>query len=166
MDENIKYDIIYSKIKNVYIQIKNGRVIVKAPRGIDVEELDVIVKKKCKWIQDSLQKFEQKKCRKALYSDEEFCNIVNGFVNELVEKMELYPNKVRIRDIKYAWGTCSKNKNITINCELRKYEKEVIKYVVLHELCHLKYMNHSKEFWGLVEMYMNNYKQIRSILKK
>ena len=76
------------------------------------------------------------------------------------------PNKYRIRKIKSAWGTCSANKNITINSYLMKYDRNVIQYVVLHEICHLKYMNHSEEFWNMVEKYMKNYKEVRKKLKE
>ena len=41
------------------------------------------------------------------------------------------------------------------------YSKEVIRYVILHELCHIKHMNHSKKFWELVENYMPNYKEVK-----
>ena len=75
------------------------------------------------------------------------------------------PNKYRIKRLKTAWGTCTQNKNITINSELMKYDRQVIQYVVLHEICHLKYMNHSKEFWNMVEKYMKDYKEVRSRLK-
>ena len=76
------------------------------------------------------------------------------------------PNKYRIRKIKSAWGTCSANKNITINSYLMKYDRNAIQYVVLHEICHLKYMNHSEEFWNMVEKYMKNYKEVRKKLKE
>ena len=76
------------------------------------------------------------------------------------------PNKITIKKIKYAWGSCSNKKNITINLELIKYSEQAIRYVILHEFCHIKYMNHSKDFWNLVEKYMPDYKQIKKNLNK
>ena len=76
------------------------------------------------------------------------------------------PNKVRIRNLKYAWGSCSSNRNISINLQLAKKEEKAIEYVVLHEMCHLIYMNHSKKFWDLVEKYMPKYKEYRKTLSK
>ena len=78
--------------------------------------------------------------------------------------LKVMPNKVRIKDIKYAWGSCSSNRNITISKKLAKKEEKVIEYVVLHEMCHLRYMNHSKEFWNLVESYLPEYKTYRALL--
>lgn len=162
----IKYEIIYSKIKNVYIQIKEGKVIIKAPKRISKKEIERIIDKKSKWIEETLEKSKQKQDRKPLYTEKEFKIIVEKNINELIEKTGLVPNKVRIRDIKYAWGTCSANKNITINLKLIKYSEDVIRYVILHEMCHLKYMNHSKQFWELVQNYMENYKEIKKELKE
>lgn len=165
MDE-IQYEITYSKIKNVYIQIKEGKVIIKAPKRINKKELEKIIENKSEWIKRSLEKSNQKQEKIEKYTQEQFKEIVENQANELIKETGLVPNKIRIRDIKYAWGTCSANKNITINYKLIKYSKQAIRYVILHELCHLKYMNHSKDFWNLVEKYMPNYKEVKKEFKE
>ena len=161
----MEYKIIYSRIKNVYIHIKDGEVIVKAPRRVSKKEIDKIVKSKEEWIKKTLEKNKIKSEKEKLYTDEEFKTIVEETANELIRETGLIPNKVRIRDIKYAWGSCSANKNVTISYKLIYYSKDVIKYVILHELCHIKYMNHSKAFWDLVANYMPNYKEIKKEFK-
>ena len=111
---------------------------------------------------------EKKLCMEVLdgkLTKDEFIKIVESTTKELIELTNLKPNNIRIRDISYAWGSCSTNKNITISLKLIKYSKEAIKYVILHELCHLKYMNHSKNFWNLVEKYMPDYKEIKKEFK-
>ena len=82
-----------------------------------------------------------------------------------MELLKEKPNKVRIKDLKYAWGSCSIKRNITINRKLAKKDEKVIEYVVLHEMCHLKYMNHSEKFWNLVKNNMPEYKEYRKMLK-
>lgn len=161
----MEYKIEYSRIKNVYIHIKDGKVIVKAPRRVSKKEIDKIVKSKEEWIKKTLAKTKIKSEKEKLYTDEEFKTIVEETANELIRETGLIPNKVRIRDIKYAWGSCSANKNVTISYKLIYYSKDVIKYVILHELCHIKYMNHSKAFWDLVANYMPNYKEIKKEFK-
>ena len=160
-----KYEIIYSKIKNVYIQIKDGKVIIKAPKRISEKELEKIIEKKSDWIEKNLEKTSQKQEKPALYTEEQFKKIVENNANELINTTGLIPRKIRIRDIKYAWGSCSNNKNITINKKLISYSELAIRYVILHELCHLKYMNHSKDFWDLVQKYMPEYKKAKMELK-
>lgn len=162
--DGVEYEIIYSKIKNVYIQIKDEKVIIKAPQRISKKELNKIILNKKQWIENSLKLSKKKQEKKDLYTEEEFNRMVEDIANELIRETSLIPNKIRIRDINYAWGTCSKNKNITINFKLIKYSKNAIRYVILHELCHLKYMNHSKDFWNLVQKYMPDYKEIKSEL--
>lgn len=160
-----EYEIKYSKIKNIYIQIKNGKVIVKAPKRISKKEIEKIIEQKSEWIQKIIEKENKKQEKKELYTKEEFKEIIEKNANELIQETGVRPNKITIKQIKYAWGSCSSKKNITLNLELIKYSQQAIRYVILHELCHLKYMNHSKDFWNLVEKYMPNYKQIKKEFK-
>lgn len=160
-----QYEIKYSKIKNIYIQIKEGKVIVKAPKRISQKEIEKIIEQKSDWIQKSLEKENKKQEKSLLYTQEQFKQIVENNANELIKETGLIPNKIRIRQIKYAWGTCSINKNITINAHLIKYSEKAIRYVILHELCHLEHMNHSKKFWNLVQKYMPEYKEVKKEFK-
>ena len=112
-----------------------------------------------------IENITEKTVAENLYTKDEFIKIVESTTKELIELTNLKPNNIRIRDISYAWGSCSTNKNITISLKLIKYSKKAIKYVILHELCHLKYMNHSKNFWNLVEKYMPDYKEIKKEFK-
>lgn len=163
--DNLEYEIKYSKIKNIYIQIKDGKVIVKAPRKVSKKEIEKILEQKSEWIQKTIEKETKKQEKKPLYTKEEFKEIVEKHSNELVKQTRLVPNKITIKKIKYAWGSCSSKKNITINLELIKYSEQAIRYVILHEFCHIKYMNHSKDFWNLVEKYMPDYKQVKKEFK-
>ena len=163
--KNLQYEITYSKIKNVYIKIKDGKVLITAPKRISKKELEKIIEKKSDWIKKNLEKSNQKQERKPLYTEEQFKQIIEKNANELIKITGLIPNKIRIKDIKYAWGSCSSNKNITINHKLISYSEIAIRYVILHELCHLKYMNHSKEFWNLVQKYIPEYKQVKKEFK-
>ena len=165
MKQQIQYEITYSKIKNVYIQIKDGKVLVKAPKRITKKELEKIIEQKTDWIEKSLEKEKKKQEKKPLYTQEQFKQIIEKNANELIKMTGLIPNKIRIKDIKYAWGSCSSKKNITLNLELIKYSQEAIRYVMLHELCHIKYMNHSKDFWNMVAYYMPDYKMAEKELK-
>lgn len=161
----INYEIQYSKIKNIYIHIKDGKVIVKAPKRVSKKQIEEIVNQKKEWIIKSLEKESKRKEKEPLYTLEEFKEIIEKNINGLVKTTGLQPNKVRIRDIKYAWGSCSKDRNITLNYKLISYSEDAIRYVIIHELCHIKHMNHSKEFWGLLEKYMPNYKEVKKEFK-
>lgn len=75
------------------------------------------------------------------------------------------PN-LKIRKMSSRWGVCNlKNKNVTLNLELSKYNIDALDYVIVHELSHFIYPNHSKTFWLLVAKYYPRYKEVRKALK-
>lgn len=161
----IPYELIKSPIKNMYIYVREGRVTVKVPYRLKDKEIQEFISKKSKWIYDKLKQ-EPKIVEKMIEPEEveRLEEIVRTKIEKYAILLKVMPNKVRIKDIKYAWGSCSSNRNITINKKLAKKEEKVIEYVVLHEMCHLRYMNHSKEFWNLVESYLPEYKTYRALL--
>jgi hypothetical protein len=73
--------------------------------------------------------------------------------------------KVIIRGQKTRWGSCSTRRNLSFNYKLMKYREEVIDYVIIHEMCHLKEMNHSKNFWTLVNNLCPEFKSLKKELK-
>ena len=83
---------------------------------------------------------------------------------ELAGALDFSINKVSIKGQKTRWGSCSSKKNLSFNFKLMQYMKEIIDYVIIHELCHLQEMNHSKKFWLLVEKYVPDYKALRKEL--
>jgi predicted metal-dependent hydrolase len=75
-------------------------------------------------------------------------------------------NKVYIRSQKTKWGTCSSKKNISFNWRLIKCPFWIWEYLFIHELCHTIHMNHSKEYWALVNLYYPAYKKARKWIKE
>lgn len=96
---------------------------------------------------------------------------LNIFSKQLLSNYNLFEEpiiipKLRIRKMKTRWGVCNVEKQIiTLNSELCKYDLDIISYVVIHELAHFIYPNHSKDFWALVSKYCPNYKKLRKELK-
>lgn len=130
------YDIIIYDNKD--IEIYEDRIYVKSKEYLD------------KWL---------KKETKKLFSER-----LNYIYNIYQEKIP-FPN-LRIRKMKTRWGVCNKKTNtVTLNSELMKYSIDKLDYVIIHELSHFLYFNHSSNFWKQVEKYCPNYKKIRKDLK-
>ena len=91
--------------------------------------------------------------------------VFKDILDEWIPKVGVSPKNIRIKKIKTAWGICYSNRNITLNLKLIQLEKSIIEYVIVHELCHLHHMNHSKEFWKVVENLLPNFREERKRLK-
>ena len=74
--------------------------------------------------------------------------------------------RITIRSQRRHWDSCSAKGNLNFNCLLMLAPSEVLDYVVVHELCHRKYMNHSKQFWAEVAKVMPDYKKCERWLKE
>ena len=75
-------------------------------------------------------------------------------INEIAEQNNLKFNNLKITSAKTRWGSCTSQKNINFTYRLAMAPIKTIDYVIVHELSHLKHMNHSKAFWNLVEEMM------------
>jgi len=77
----------------------------------------------------------------------------------------LIPKKVLLSSAKTKWGSCNNKKEIRLNWRLIQSTEHIVDYVICHELSHLKFMNHSQQFWGLVNEIFPDYKKTQAQLK-
>ena len=92
--------------------------------------------------------------------------ILDEYLNKYTKLLNINIDYYQIKKLSSAWGIYHKKENyISFNSDLIEKDIECIEYVVLHELCHIFYMNHQKDFWALVEKYMPDYKVRRKNLK-
>jgi predicted metal-dependent hydrolase len=91
-------------------------------------------------------------------------NIFKQKAGSFQEIMGLHYNTIFIRGQRTRWGSCSPAGNLTLNWKLLMAPEEIIDYVVIHELAHLKHMNHSKKFWDMVAQYCPGWRTYRKWL--
>ena len=91
---------------------------------------------------------------------------VADFIKIYSKKLQLFPKDFRIKDQKHLWGSCGKDNIININWNLIQAPKQILEYVVVHELCHLKYRNHSDAFWTHVRSVFSEVDRCRRWLKE
>ncbi|WP_050741664.1 M48 family metallopeptidase [Acetobacterium bakii] len=87
-------------------------------------------------------------------------------VEEISHQMNLKPSVVKINGAKSRWGSCSSKGNLNFSWYLVMADEDTMNYVVVHELAHLREMNHSPKFWKIVEGLLPNYKQEKKKLKE
>lgn len=85
---------------------------------------------------------------------------------QLADQTGLQPAKIQLRQYKARWGSCNARGEVQLNWLLIQAPPAVIDYVIIHELCHLRQMNHSRDFWQLVEQFNADYRQQRDWLKQ
>ncbi len=147
---------------------KNGILQIKAPVFSTNYQIQKFIEKNKNWI-DSQQ--EQKK--KSLFKAEKIPEykalakqVIPPRVSQLAKQYGFSYNAVRITSARTRWGSCSSKKNLNFTYRLALAPPEVRDYVIVHELCHLREMNHSKRFWSEVYSIMPNYKEHEKWLKQ
>lgn len=165
----IKYKIIKSFRKSISLQIKSWEIIVKAPRFMLQKTIDTFVQKHKDWI---VSRLKQEK-NKIIYNPKQIEDLkikardyIPNRVRELAYKFWFSYNFIKITSAKTRWGSCTSKKNLNFSYRLILTPKDVIDYVIIHELSHLKHMNHSKRFWREVASMMPDYKKKELWLKK
>lgn len=88
------------------------------------------------------------------------------FIRGYSERLKLEPKGFRVKEQKHLWGSCGKDNIININWKLGRAPKKVLEYVVAHEICHLKYRNHSEAFWQLLRSVFNEVDECKKWLEE
>lgn len=175
----MKVTVIRSNRKTVAIQVNSDLgVTVRAPRSALEKDIEEILKKKEAWISKHIEKIKETKERfeaeptekltreKVIALADEALKVIPERVEYFAKVIGVTYGKITVRNQKTRWGSCSSKGNLNFNCLLMLAPPEVLDYVVVHELCHRKQMNHSKAFWLEVEKVLPNYKEVRKWLKE
>ena len=150
----------------------DGNTIVKAPMGMNARDIMAFVNEHEEWIRHRKQEMQASRPDKVLTMAEirklgdEAVAYIPGRVRLYAQRMGLKYGRITIKNQRSRWGSCIAKKNLNFNCLLMLCPKEVIDAVVVHELCHLVHMNHSKEFYALVRSVYPEYDHWNGWLKE
>lgn len=168
-------DIIKSNRKTVSIEIRpDGKLTVRAPVRMSYREIEKFVNSKSEWIEKTLAKVNSRQSTDITpYTQEELESFVKLAKEIIPPRVKYYAdilnveyNGITIRTPKTRWGSCSSKKNLSFSALLTQMPEEIMDSVIVHELCHLKQMNHSKKFYDEILKIMPDYRQREKWLKE
>lgn len=168
----MNYRIIYSVRRTVSLCVKDGEVIVRAPEKTDRDYIDSLVTKHKKWLEEKLEQQQKKREREPVLTASDIAKLKRTAkeyfttkTKEYADTMGLKYGRITITSAKTRFGSCSSKRNICFSYRLMLYPEEAREYVIVHELCHLVYMNHSAAFYRMLERYMPDHKLRKAMLK-
>ena len=164
------YKIIRSRRKTIAIQITPaGEVLVRCPKYMPPGEVSRFVRSKQRWIEEKLSQIPPPQ---PTLTEAELKALAARAREDLPRRAAHWApiigvtwGRITIRSQKSRWGSCSAKDNLNFNCLLMLAPPEVRDYVVVHELCHIKELNHSPAFWALVEEALPDYRARKQWLK-
>ena len=168
------FEIIHSNRKTVNIQIKSdGRVVVRAPLRMSNGDIRRLVEEKADWIEKHLAQIRrQRDSAGPAFTAGQLRQLAEAARQDLPRRAARFAplvgvsyGRITIRAQKSRWGSCSTLGNLNFNCLLMLCPEEVRDYVVVHELCHRKEMNHSERFWRELARVLPDYETPRKWLK-
>ena len=165
----MEYRVIRSDRKTVALQINaQGEVILRCPRRMEDGQITAFLRRHEGWIRkhckpvEAVEPFSASELEEILRKAQV---ILPQRVAFWAQRIGVRYGRITIRRQKTRWGSCSSKGNLNFNCTLVLAPQAVMDYVIIHELCHRKEMNHSPRFWAEVEKYCPDHKNCRSWLK-
>jgi len=165
----IKYKIVKKPIKHVYLRVKDDIVEVSCNSFVSKTFIEKFILKHASHLIKKIENtnyyfYLGKKYYNDLIDLKEFYKlktpeIVMPKLYKYSDFMGLHPSKVSFRFNKTRWGSCSVKDSIIFNYYLAKLPEDIIEYIVIHELAHIRHKNHQKPFWNLVSQYCPDYKE-------
>lgn len=166
----MEYNVIRSNRKTLSIRItSHGQVEIRAPHYVSDEYIRKFAESNRQWVAEKLSHISPL----PPFTQAELQQFSAGLKILLPKRLTEYAkmlgvtyNRVAIRSQHTRWGSCSSKGNLNFNCVLALVPPDVLDYVVVHELCHLRELNHSPRFWALVESVLPDYRLRRKWLEE
>lgn len=178
MAKDIPYQLIRSRRRTIGIQVKDGRVIVRAPMQASLKEIDAFVERSGNWIDRHLEEQKERMAQEAEHPvrrltraqlealAQEAARIIPQRVAYYAPLVGVTYGNITIRSQRTRWGSCSAKGNLNFNCLLCLAPEGVLDSVVVHELCHRLEMNHSERFYREVLRVFPDYYREHAWLKE
>lgn len=169
--------IVRSKRKTISMTVRPDLVVeVRVPLYVSRTVIDKFINEHTNWIEQNILKLlesRQEAESAGIITQEQLRELAKKAAEYIPGRAAYFANimgvsygRITIRCQKTKWGSCSGRGNLNFNCLIMLMPEDVIDYLVVHELCHRKEMNHSKRFWAEVEKVLPGYKNQEKWLKE
>ncbi len=155
--EGITWQVIQSNRKSIGLEIRDGQLLVRAPRSATRQQIEEVIRQHGSWVARHLKDAREQQSRLSgiqPLTREETEALAKKALAYIPQRAAYYAgligvryHRITIRNQRTRWGSCSSQGNLNFNCLLMLTPPEVIDCIVVHELCHLKEMNHSDRFY-------------------
>jgi predicted metal-dependent hydrolase len=147
---------------------------VSAPRWYPLFAIERFIQEKTEWIRNKMKQFPLALSEAKNSQDnyeyrmkrEEAKHILQNVADKYAIRYGIEYRKLTVRNQYTRWGSCSRAKNLSFQYKAAFLPDHLRDYIVMHELCHIREMNHSKKFWDLVANAIPDYKEMKRELKK
>lgn len=168
--------LVRSSRKTLAVQIRaDGTVIARAPLRMPKDRILCFLFEKASWIrmqQGRMQEREKMRQQARIHLDaaqekelrERAKSVLAQRTAYFARQIGVTYGRITVRDQKTRWGSCSQTGNLNFNFRLILAPSEVLDYVVVHELCHRRQMNHSTQFWQEVAQVLPDYRKRKAWL--
>lgn len=152
----------------------DGSIVLTLPFGLNEKTAETFIKEKVGWLFSKINFFKRFQGRRIIrYTKKHYLEHKES-ARALIEEKLAHFNKrygyeyksARIKRQKTCWGSCSRKGNLNFNYKILFLPEEIQDYIIVHELCHLKELNHSKKFWDLVAETISDYQENRKELRR
>ncbi len=162
----IDYKVRYRRVRYPRLEFRTGKLMLILPYGTSpepiIEKHRRWIDKKSAFIQECIKDAKNKKLIER--SDDAFKKLVQKYVQNISEELNVRSNKIIFRKMKTKWASCSSEKNLTINTLMKFLPETLIEYIIFHELTHLIERYHNKRFWKIIEERFKNYQKFEKLL--
>lgn len=177
VDRNDSVRIERSRRRSIVLSVNSkAEVILKVPYRTTNAEINRILSERQDWIRTHVARVRFARASAdtlAPLTDEELRQLSHQATQYIPPRVVMYAERIgvsygriTIRHQRTRWGSCSTKGNLNFNCLLMLTPPEVIDYVIVHELCHRKEMNHSTRFWALLASILPDYMQQKRWLRE
>ena len=159
---------------------RDGRVLVTMPKRASLSRVQAFINEKRAWIEERVERAKMRQGKDPLQLPPSTSSgqalgkgerhrlqvLIEPLVTRYCQMLGAECERISIRAQRSRWGSCSSKKTLSFNVRLALLPIELVEYVVVHEVCHLREMNHSPAFWKLVETAIPDYRKRRAALQR